>query len=146
MSRGGNIQGLVHLQNQNYLGKESLSVVQKVINGHKIPLIVTTIMMKTMMKYNYTKEIVKGAPNDTQHQDNAHPKPVLSTVMCCCWPMYNVTWYLYPYYDIENTGLYKWKYIWNQTGNNSSIKSSNTPAWPHNFWYVCLLERVYFNY
>ena len=22
--------------------------------------------------------------------------------------MYNVTWYLYPYYDIENTELYSW--------------------------------------
>ena len=35
MPRGGNIQGVVHLQNQNYLGKKS--VVQKVINGHKTP-------------------------------------------------------------------------------------------------------------
>ena len=34
MSKSGNIQGIVHLQNQNYLGKE---VVQKVINGHKNP-------------------------------------------------------------------------------------------------------------
>ena len=34
MSRGGNIQGVVHLQNQNYLGKESLSVIQKVMNDH----------------------------------------------------------------------------------------------------------------
>ena len=31
-------------------------------------------MMKIMMKYNYIKEIVTGAPNDTQHQSNAHPK------------------------------------------------------------------------
>ena len=37
MSRGGSIQGVVHLQNQNYLGKKALSVVQKVINGHKNP-------------------------------------------------------------------------------------------------------------
>ena len=35
MSRDGNIQGAVHLQNQNYLCKVSLSVDQKVINGHK---------------------------------------------------------------------------------------------------------------
>ena len=32
MSRGGNIQVVVHLQNQNYK-----SVVQNVINGHKNP-------------------------------------------------------------------------------------------------------------
>ena len=33
----------------------------------KIPMIVTTIMMKIMMKYNSSKEIVIGAPNDIQH-------------------------------------------------------------------------------
>ena len=32
MSRGGNIQGVVHLQNQI---KKAQGVVQKVINGHK---------------------------------------------------------------------------------------------------------------
>ena len=40
MFRGRNIQGVVHLQNQNYLVTESLkckSVVQKIINGHKNP-------------------------------------------------------------------------------------------------------------
>ena len=37
-------------------------------------MIVTTIMMKIMMKLKYIKEIVTGAPNDTQHQNNAHPK------------------------------------------------------------------------
>ena len=37
MSRGGTIQGVVHLQNQNYLCKESHNVDQKVINGHKNP-------------------------------------------------------------------------------------------------------------
>ena len=35
MSTGGNIQGVVHLQNQNYLWKESVD--QKVIHGHKNP-------------------------------------------------------------------------------------------------------------
>ena len=29
MSRGGNIRGVVHLQNQNYLGKESLKCSSK---------------------------------------------------------------------------------------------------------------------
>ena len=33
MSRGGNIQEVVHLRNQNYLGIED----QTVINGHKSP-------------------------------------------------------------------------------------------------------------
>ena len=40
-------------------------------------MIITTVMMKIMMKYNSIKEIVTGAPNDTQHQNNAHPKTVL---------------------------------------------------------------------
>ena len=31
-------------------------------------------MMKIMMKYNFMKEIIKEAPNGTQHQNNAHPK------------------------------------------------------------------------
>ena len=35
-------------------------------------MIVTTIMMKIMMKYNSIKEIVTVALNDTQHQNNAH--------------------------------------------------------------------------
>ena len=37
MSRGGNIQGIVHLQNQNYLGKESLQCCSEVMNGHNNP-------------------------------------------------------------------------------------------------------------
>ena len=36
------------------------------------------------------------------------PKTVLETMMGCCWPLNNVTWYLYPYYDIKNTELYNW--------------------------------------
>ena len=37
MSRGRNIQGVMHLQNQNYLCKGSLNIDQKIINGHKNP-------------------------------------------------------------------------------------------------------------
>ena len=33
----------------------------------KIPMIVTTIMMKIMMKYNSLKEMLTAAPNDIQH-------------------------------------------------------------------------------
>ena len=31
-------------------------------------------MMKIIMHKNSIKEIVTGAPNDTHHQSNAHPK------------------------------------------------------------------------
>ena len=41
---------------------------------------------------NSIKEIVKGAHNDTQHQNSTHPKN--SPIDCDGWPMYNVTWYL----------------------------------------------------
>ena len=58
--------------------------------------------MKIMTKYISIKEIVKGAPNDIQHQNNTHRK----TVMGCSWPMHNVTSYLYPYYDIDYAQLY----------------------------------------
>ena len=37
MSRGGNIQGVAHLQNQNYLVTVSPNVVQKDKNGHENP-------------------------------------------------------------------------------------------------------------
>ena len=37
MSRGGNIQGDVHLQNQNYCYKKPKRVVQNENNGHKNP-------------------------------------------------------------------------------------------------------------
>ena len=37
MSRDGNIHGVVHLHNQNYLITESLKCVQKVMDGHKNP-------------------------------------------------------------------------------------------------------------
>ena len=49
--------------------------------------------------------------------------------------------YLYPYHDIENAGTYNWKHTWNHTVSNYPIhKHGHT-----NCWYVCLLERVYFN-
>ena len=35
--------------------------------------------MKIMMRYNFIKKIVTGAPNDNQNQNNAHPKTVLKT-------------------------------------------------------------------
>ena len=87
-------------------------------------------MMKIMMKYNFIKEIVTDASNDSQHQNNAHPKH--SPIDCDggCWPILNVTWYPYPYHDTENTKLnYTIEmYTWNQTGNNNKIITFNAPA------------------
>ena len=57
------------------------------------------------MPHYILEKIVAGAPNDTKKQNNARQKTDLKTVMGCCWPMYNVTWYLYPYYEIKNTEL-----------------------------------------
>ena len=49
--------------------------------------------------------------------------------------------YLYPYHDMENTGPCNWKYTWNPTVSNHPIHQYGYT----NFWYVCLLERVYSN-
>ena len=47
--------------------------------------------------------------------------------------------YLYPYHDIENTGTYNWKHTWNHTVSNRPIHQHGHS----NYWYVCLLQRVY---
>ena len=66
-------------------------VVQNEKNGHKNP---TTIMMKTMMKQNSTKEIVKRAHNDTQYQNRAHPKN--SSIDCDGVQLTNVRCHMVP--------------------------------------------------
>ena len=51
--------------------------------------------------------------------------------------MHNVTWYLYPYHDIDNTEPYNWKHTWNQAVLNHPIhQHAHT-----NFWYVFILEK-----
>ena len=62
--------------------------------------------------------------------------------MGCCWPMYNVTWYLYPYHDIENTEPYNWKY----TRNPRNQTASNHPIHQHghtNVWYIYVSEKEF---
>ena len=59
-------------------------------NGYKIRMTFITIY----------QGISKRTYDNHQHQNSAHPKPVLLTVMGCSWIMHNVTWYLYPYYDM----------------------------------------------
>ena len=46
----------------------------------------------------------------------------------------------YPYHDIENNGTYNWKHTWNHTVSNHPIHQHGHT----NFWYVCLLERVWY--
>ena len=61
-----------------------------------------------MMTWNSIKELVKSTQDDTQHQSNAHPQN--SPVDCdgVTRPMQNITWYLYPYHDIENHEPNNW--------------------------------------
>ena len=138
MSSGGNIQGVAHLQNQNYLVTESLNVsFKRKRMVMKIPIIVTTITRK--------KEIVKGAHNDTQHQNSAHPNA--SPIDCDWVQLTNAQCHMVPYpcYDIENPELYN---------RNIHLKPSKQEKQYHiiqhtitatpTFWYVCLLERAYF--
>ena len=144
MSRGRNIQAVLHLQNQNYLCKGSLnSIHKKVINGHKY----------TSDSHNYHDEnhdeieLYLGN-NDRStwwhstleqrtHQNQSdwlYRYGVLLTNVQCHR-------YLYPYHDIENTGTYNWKHTWNHTVINHPIHQYGHT----NYWYVCLLERVYFS-
>ena len=65
MSRGGNIKGIVHLQNQNYLCKESVD--QRLIYGHKNPNDSHNHHDENHDEKNSIYEIVTGAHNDIQH-------------------------------------------------------------------------------
>ena len=62
-------------------------------------------MMKIMMKLNSIKEIVTGASNDTQHQNNAHTK---TNPTDCDWELLtNAQCHIvHSYYDIGNAELY----------------------------------------
>ena len=78
MSRGGNINGVAHLQNQNYLVTKKLkSVVQRVKNGHKISNNSHNYYDENHDEIDSIKEIVIWVFNDTQHQNNAPPTTVL---------------------------------------------------------------------
>ena len=65
-----------------------------------------------MIKQRFIKEFVKTTHNETQHQNSAHIKTVLHTVMECSWPMHNVVWHIYTYHNIDNPiKLYYWKFL-----------------------------------
>ena len=57
-------------------------------------------MMKIMMRNNSMKETVERSPNDTQHQNNAHPKNIhidcdevqLTNAQCYMVPLC-ILWY-----------------------------------------------------
>ena len=104
-------------------------------------------MIEIMMKYNSIKEIVTGAPNDTQHKNNAHPKTspidcdgvLLTNVQCHMVPI-SISWYR-EYWTIQ--------LIFTLQSRQETLTVLNLPLHQHghtNFWYLCLLEKVYFNY
>ena len=99
-------------------------------------------MMKIIMKYNSIKEIEIGAHNDTQQQNNTHPKKKQSYRLWSGaadqWIMLHGTFIHIMIWMILNytTEMYTWK----QEGNTNSVKSSNTPAWPHQLL-VCMSLR-----
>ena len=132
MSRGRNIQGVVHLQNQNYLCKRSLKYRSKVINGHKNP----------SNSHNYHDEnhdeiefYLENSDRSTwwhstleqrtpkKQYDWLYGYGVLLTNVQCHR-------YLYPYHDIANTGTYNWKHTWNHTVSNHPIHQHGHT----NFW------------
>ena len=77
--------------------------------------------MKMMMKEDFIKEIVTGAPTDIQHQNNAHLKNSQIDWWGAAdqWTMshgthiHNMIWGMLNYTNDM--------YIWNQTGINNSI-------------------------
>ena len=67
MSRGRNIQGVMYLQNQNYLCKGSLKCRSKVINGHKNPNDCHNYHNENHDEIEFYLGKLTGAPNDIQH-------------------------------------------------------------------------------
>ena len=146
MSRDGNIQGVAHLQNLNYIVAESLKWSSKSKELQK-----TT--KKTNNSHNYIDEIETGVPNDTQHQNNAHPKPspincdgvLLTNVQCQIVPI-SILWYR-EYWTMELKCAH-WTIDLKCT-RQETITVLYHPTYQHghtNFWYVCLLEKVSMNY
>ena len=61
--------------------------------------------------------------------------------------MHIATWYLYPYYDIENPELFNWNMHLKPGTKNNNIISSNTPSWTYQILVrMFFLERDYFYY
>ena len=112
----------------------------------QIVIIVTTIMMKLIIKYNSVKDVVKVAPNDTQHQNNAHPKSspidcdgVQPTNAQCQMVPISISWY-------RDCWTRQFK---STCETKQEIITVSYPTHQHshtNFWYVCLLERAFFSY
>ena len=102
----------------------------------KIQIIVTTIMMK----YNYIKKIVTGAPNDTQHQNNAHPKSslidgdgvLLTNAQCHLVPI-SILWY----WECWTIHL---KCAFDTKQETITVSYHPTHQHGHNLWYVSLLK------
>ena len=77
-------------------------MVQTVINGHKNPNYSQHYYdgLNDEITFYSIKEIVTKAPNDTQHQNNAHPKTILidcngvllANVQCRRVPIF-ILWY-----------------------------------------------------
>ena len=99
--------------------------------------IISMIVTTTMMEPNSVKELVKVAHNDTQHQNSAHPKP--SPIDWCSWPMHNVTWYLYPYHNIEDPEPYDWN-IYLKPSRKHTVMNTLTLG------VYSLIEIIHFSY
>ena len=56
--------------------------------------------------------------------------------MGCSWGLHNVTWYLYPYNDIENPEIYSWNIQLKPRRKNNNMVLSDTPSWPHQILYT----------
>ena len=59
------------------------------------------------------------------------PKKVIKSVVGCSLPIHNVTWYLYPYREIENPELYNWIKHLKEPRSSGGNTSSNPQVSAH---------------
>ena len=143
MSRGRNIQGVVHLQNQNYLRKGSLKCEQKVINGHKNPSDSHNYHDQNHDEIEFYLGNSDRSTSRTSTLEQRTPKKTVRLAIRLWGAADQCTMSQVPIYIPWHREY--WNIQLKAHVNPHSIKSSNTPAWPYQFWYVCLLETVYFN-
>ena len=113
----------------------------------KIIIIVATVMMKIMMKWNSIKEILKGAHNDTQHQNSARLRT--SAIDCDGVQLTNAKYHMVPISILwyRESWTIHLKCTFETKGERITVSYHPTHHHSHtNFWHVCLLEIAYFNY
>ena len=143
-----NVQGRKYPESCAFAGPEILSyrkpkhVVENVKSGHKIPTIITTIMMKIVKSRKQQKENIMTLNTRATHTQNS---PIycdgvqLTNAQCHMVPIF-ILWY-------RESWTIQLKYTFET--KQEKITESYHPTHNHGrnkFWFVCFVERAYFNY